>query len=201
MTDDFRDDEAVPLDADDFLIQRYLDGALDDEETLQVEFRMDEDPAFAARIHGYESMFAALDASAVARSAVLWSPDMPASIVEAALNRWQPDHAAPIEDAAPVASGVEQVFGGWRPAVTTFFFADVVLVALIAVLALTRGPADMLRSTVITAKDIALFGIINGPSPEQLSVVVPVTAVAAIVALFGVWSGMRSVWAHTGTSS
>ena len=46
------DDDDLPLDPDDVLLQRYLDGTLGEEEALQVEFRIDEDPDFARRVDG-----------------------------------------------------------------------------------------------------------------------------------------------------
>ena len=195
--DDTRDatlgDENVPLEQDDLLIQRYLDGTLDDEEALQVEFRIAEDASFASRIHAYEAMFAALDRSAVARSAVLWSAGMPTSIVDAAVNRWSPDEAE-AEQRRP--SGLEQVFGGWRPAAVAFALADVVLVGLIGLLAVTHGPLEILRSWVIGTKDLVLFAASHGPSAEQLTLLIPVAALASVAGLFGVWSGVRSVWSR-----
>ena len=187
-------DEDVPLEEDDLLIQRYLDGTLPEEEALQVEFRIDEDSAFAARIQAYEAMFAALDRSALARSAVLWSTDMPAVIVDAAVNRWSPE-SEELEEAR-VPSGLEQVFGGWRPAAVAFALADLILVGLLGLLAVTHGPLEILRSWVIGLKDVVLFLAAHGPTADQLTVIVPVAAVASVVGLYGVWSGMRTVWSR-----
>jgi anti-sigma-K factor RskA len=193
----FGDD--VPIEEDDLLIQRYLDGTLDEEECLQVEFRIDEDPAFASRIQAYETMFAALDRSALARAAVLWSTDMPALIVDAAVNRWNP--GAEEADHERVPSGLEQVFGGWRPAAVAFALADLVLVGLLGLLAVTHGPLEIVRSWVIGLKDVVLFVAANGPSAEQLTVIVPIAAVASVVGLYGVWSGMRTVWTRARVQS
>lgn len=193
-------DEEIPLEDDDLLIQRYLDGTLDEEEALQVEFRIDEDPPFASRIQAYDAMFAALDRSAVARSAVLWSTDMPAAIVDAAVHRWSPEEAdAAEEEHRP--SGLELVFGGWRPAAVAFALADVVLVALIGLLAVTQGPLEILRSWVIGIKDVVLFVLARGPSADQLTVIVPIAALASVAGLYGIWNGMRQVWARARVQS
>jgi hypothetical protein len=201
LHDELAEQEDVPLEEDDLLIQRYLDGTLDEEEALQAEFRIDEDPAFAARVAGYDAMFAALDRSALARSAVLWSEDMPSSIVDAALNRWQPEEAVEDEPGRRVPSGLEQIFGGWRPAAVAFALADVGLVALLGILAITRGPLEILGSWVIGIKDVALFVANNTPSSSQLAVAVPVAALAAIGGLMAVWSGMRNVWSRVEVES
>ncbi len=190
-------DEQIPLEEDDLLIQRYLDGTLGDEEALQVEFRIDEDPAFAGRIQSYEAMFAALDRSAVARSAVLWSSGMPASIVDAAVHRWSAEE----EPEPRRATGLESVFGGWRPAAVAFGLADLVLVGLIGLLAVTHGPLEILRSWVIGTKDVVLFSLAHGPTADQLTVLVPVAAAVSVAGLFVVWSGMRRVWARAGVQS
>ncbi|MCP4867675.1 MAG: hypothetical protein GY898_03035 [Proteobacteria bacterium] len=150
MTDTHdHDEQDVPLDPDDLLIQRYLDGTLEHEEAVEVELRMDEDDAFGSRITAYESMFAALDRSAVARAAVAWADDtMPASIVDAAMNRWQPPAVAePEPTAAPTASPlesaiswIERFFGSWKPAAAAFAVADLVLVGLVGFAALMKDP-------------------------------------------------------------
>lgn len=144
-------DDGIPLDEDDLLIQRYLDGTLDHEEAVEVELRADEDEAFGARISAYESMFAALDRSAVARAAVAWADgSMPASIVDAALNRWQPPAVAETPVRAPVeaktsplesaVSWIERFFGSWKPAAVAFAVADLVLVGLVGFAALMKDP-------------------------------------------------------------
>jgi len=198
------DEEDVPLEEDDRLIQRYLDGTLDTEEALQVEFRIDEDPHFGARVHAYESMFAALDRSALARSAVLWSSEMPEVIVDAALSRWQSEGSAQPAPSSPTVephSGLEEVFGGWKPAVAAFALADVVLGALIVLVAMARGPIELLGGWVISLKDLGLFLIEHAPSPEQVSTVLAVAVLACVASLYGVYAGMRSVLARSGAQT
>ena len=203
--DDSRDgtlqDEDIPLEEDDLLIQRYLDGTLPEEDALEVEYRIDEDPAFASRIQAYEAMFAALDRSALARSAVLWSADMPAAIVDAAMNRWSPAAEVGSAEQERSPSGLEQVFGGWRPAAVAFALADLVLVGLIGLLAVTHGPLEILRSWVIGTKDLVLFSVIHGPTADQLTMIIPIAALACVAGLYGIWSGMRTVWSRTGVES
>lgn len=199
--DDFDETGDIPLDRDDFLIQRYLDGSLDEEEALQVEFRIDEDDAFASRMQAYESMFSALDRSAVARAAVMWGDhSMPAAIVDAALNRWQPDAIeTPSEPAvADGPSGLEQIFGGIRPAAAAFIAADIALAALIVALAVVRGPVEMLKSVVLGLKDVTLFTLSHSPGGDQLAWLVPVTALIALGGLYVVRAGMRGLVARTG---
>lgn len=203
MTDDLLHDDIepddVPLDEDDLLVQRYLDGTLDEEAALQVEFRIDEDDAFAARIHAYESMFAALDGNALLRAAVLWgSETMPAGLVDAAVNSWQPDPGAERDggELPPTAVGLDQVFGGWRPAIVAFVVADVVLASVLLGMTAVRGPLQILESVVLTSKDIVLFTLANVPTLEFLTWAVPLTAIAALVGLRGVWSGVRGILGH-----
>jgi hypothetical protein len=150
---DLDPDEGIPLDEDDHLIQRYLDGTLDAEEALEVELRAEEDSPFGARIAAYESMFAALDRSAVARAAVAWADEsMPALIVDAALNRWHPmpPVAAPrpatvsAPSPSPVAlatSWIDRIFGSWKPAAVAFAVADLALIGVVGLAALAKDPS------------------------------------------------------------
>jgi len=154
MTDhrDLEPDDGIPLDADDLLIQRYLDGTLDHEDAVEVELRADEDEPFGARIRAYEMMFTALDRSALARAAVSWSDEsMPAAIVDAALNRWHPDEVEVAPDRSVVAepsrspievatSWIDRLFGSWKPAAVAFALADLVLVGLVGVAAVIKDP-------------------------------------------------------------
>lgn len=181
------EDDDLPLSADDVLIQRYLDGTLDEEERLQTEFRIDEDPHFARRIAGYSSLFVALD-----REGALRDP-APLGIAEAAIAAWAPS----LESPGDRSRGLADLFGGLRPAVAVFVAADVALAALIAVLMAVRGPIDVMKDWILTIKDVGLYAASMAPTPDQLSVVLPVVTVACLAALAGVWTAGRRVYART----
>ncbi len=200
MTDELYDDDYepddVPLEEDDLLIQRYLDGTLDEEAALQVEFRLDEDDAFAARVTAYEHMFGALDRNALLRAAVLWGTEtMPQGLVDAAVGEWAPQAVTSEAEVAvePTSSGLDQVFGGWRPAVAAFVAADVVLAAVLLGMTVVRGPMQILESVVLGAKDVVLFTVTHVPTTSFLTWAVPITAVVALAGLAGVWSGMKGI--------
>ena len=185
--DVFDEDDEFPLSDDDVLIQRYLDGTLDAEAQLQAEFRIDEDPDFARRIEGYSSLFAALD-----REGALPCP-APLVLAEAAVAAWAPSVRAP----ADPARGLADLFGSLRPAVAVFVAADVVLAALIAVLMVSRGPIDVMKDWILTIKDLGLYAVSVAPTSDQLSVVLPVVTLTCLVALAGVWTAGRRVYART----
>ncbi len=187
MSDPFDEADDLPLDPDDVLLQRYLDGTLDEEEHLQVEFRIDEDAAFARRIAGYSSLFLALDREGAARSPA------PLGLAEAAVATWE--LAAP--PAARRDRGLADLFGGIRPAAAVFLAADGVLAALIAALMIVRGPLNVLRDWVLALKDLGLYAASSVPGPEQVQVVLPALTVAALIALAGVWTAGRRVYART----
>ncbi len=156
--DDALDEEDVPLDEDDFLIQRYLDGTLGADEATEVELRADEDDAFGSRIAAYEQMFAALDRSAVARAAIAWADEsMPATIVERALGR------EIVVPPTPRLSWIERLFGagGWKPAVAAFAVADLVLVGIVGVAALLKSP-DVTPDQLVGSLDGAAAGSLGG---------------------------------------
>lgn len=183
----FDEDDGLPLDADDVLIQRYLDGTLGEEELLQAEFRIDEDPLFARRIDGYFSLFSALDREGASHAPA------PLGIAEAAVAAWAPSVGASHDP----SRGLADLFGGLRPALAVFVGADLVLAALIAILLVVRGPFDVMKDWILTVKDLGLYAVSVAPSADQLQVVLPVVTLTCLVALAGVWTTGRRVYART----
>lgn len=169
---------------DDFLIQRHLDGTLSTEDHLRLEARRD-DPGFAAALSQTEALFSALERSALARSALLWSEEIPEDLVERAIERWQAD------------PGGRPVFSGWKQAASFFVLADSLLVGLIALLGILRGPEELLRSGVLAAKDLALFVAANAPTGDQLAVLLPLTLLGSIGGLFLLGTAMRRILTHS----
>jgi hypothetical protein len=170
-----------PLSEDDFLIQQYLDGTLDEDTALEVELRLDEDDAFAARLGGYGAMFAALDAAGAQRFAA------PLGIAEAAVAQWAPQAEGIRTPDAERASFGSLV--GW------FVAADVVLAAALVALAVARGPVQLLESWVLGVKDLLLWGLAAVPEPSQLAVLLPTLAVGSMVGLALTGAGARRVLA------
>lgn len=170
-------DDEPPLSSDDVLLQRYLDGVLDDEELLDIEQRFTEDPAFVARVESYGSLFLALDLEGARRQTA------PLGIVEAAVAAWEPECASPALAA----------LGGVRSAALWFGLADLVLGAALVGLVAAWGPARLISSWVMGIKDVALWVGATAPSPEQLLLVVPVATVACCAGLMGVFVGARRI--------
>lgn len=181
------DDDDLPLEADDLLIQQYLDGTLDEEAMLQAEFRIDEDPDFARRIAGYSSMFAALD-----REGALRSP-APLGIAEAAVAAWAPTVRA---NEAPATSFAD-LFGSVGWAASVFVAADVLLAGLIVGLMVEQGPVTVFKSWVLGLKDLGLYLASVAPGPDQIAVLLPAVTLASLFALGGVWTAGRRVYART----
>ncbi len=181
------EDDDLPLAADDVLLQRYLDGTLEAEEHLQVEFRIDEDPAFARRVASYASLFSALDREAAARAPA------PLGLAEAAVAAWDR-----VQAVNPTPSlGFADLFGGVRPAAAVFVAADVVLGALIVALMASRGPIDVVKDWVLGLKDLALFAASVAPNGEQAAVLLPAVTAACLATLALVWVAGRRIYART----
>ena len=87
-----------PLNEDEVLIHRFLDGDLSLEESVAFDARLERDPEFQTRLNQTRSLFELLESSALARSALLWSPEskkiLPPTggLVETAITRWKTDH-------------------------------------------------------------------------------------------------------------
>jgi len=172
-----------PLEEDDFLIQRYLDGTLDEDELIDVELRLDVDDAFAARLVGYGAMFSALDAAGAGRMAI------PLGIAEAAVAQWAPQAEA--RRAALPADAV----GGFGSLMGWFAAADVLLAAALVALAVARGPAALLQSWVLGVKDLLLWALASVPEPNQLATLLPALAVASVAGLLLTGAGARRLLA------
>ncbi len=183
LHEDAWDEDEPPLSADDLLIQRYLDGTLDEEAALQVEFRIDEDEAFGARIQSYTNLFAALDVEGALRFPA------PLGLAEAAVAAWAPAWA----DAHP-QRGLADLIGGLRSAATVFLLADAVLAGLLAALMVVRGPVSLFKGWVLGVKDAALWTLSFLPTPDQLTVALPTVTLLTLVGLYGTWvAGQRVV--------
>ncbi|MEE2830227.1 MAG: hypothetical protein VX498_13650 [Myxococcota bacterium] len=174
---------SIVLHADDFLIQRHLDGTLSAEDALHLEARR-HDPDFAAALSQTEALFSALERSSLSRSALLWSEEIPDDLVERAIERWQGE-----DESRPV-------FSGWKQAASFFVLADSLLVGLLVLLGILRGPEELLRSGILAAKDLALFVAANAPSGDQLAVLLPLTLLGSIGGLFLLGAAMRRLLAQ-----
>lgn len=188
--DDLRGDSAleeedVLLDEDDFLVQRYLDGDLQEDEQAAFERRVDAEPELADRLDKAEALFRALDSSALARSALMWSREVPKEMVEEAISRWQAESLdSEVAERRPV-------FGGRLHTVSFFAVANAVLLTLLVGVAALRGPQEVLHAWVVSAKDLALFVVANTPSAEQITLGLPALLLGSIAGLSLVSSVMR----------
>lgn len=177
------DEDEPPLSEDDLLIQRYLDGTLDDEQATALELRAEEDAAFATRLDGYRSLFGALDVEGALRSPA------PLGLAEAAVAAW-----APVWAEAHPQRGLADLFGGLPSAAAVFAAADVVLAGLLVALMAARGPVELFKGWVLGLKDAALWTLSFLPTTDQLTVALPAVTLLALAALYGTWTvGQRVV--------
>ena len=185
-TDDLRpeglEEEDALLDEDDFLIQRFLDGSLDPTECRALEERLETEPELSSRLQSLEALYRVLDTSALARSALMWADDVPRDLVEGAIEQWQAERDP---------ESVRPVFASWKQAASFFVVADAVLASLIVVLAILRGPQELLHSWAISAKDLALFVVTLSPTPQQLSIGLPAVLIVGLGGLLAMGSMMR----------
>lgn len=85
----------TPLDEDEVLIHRFLDGDLPPEEEAAFEARLEREPEFRTLYEETSALFNLLESSALARSALLWAPENKphlsptVDLVENAIERWK----------------------------------------------------------------------------------------------------------------
>jgi len=169
----------VPLEADEMLVQRYLDGHLNDQELNAFELRLDDEPALQRRLEQADALFAALASSALARSALMWSDDLPEGIVERAIERWQSERSPQ----PPVDSELPD-FAGWLQPARVLAIANVFLVLALGGIAVQQGPAELVKTWVLSAKDLLFFIAAHAPSAEQLAYGIPTVLLACVAGLF-----------------
>lgn len=170
--DDDADDD-LPLTEDDRLLQRYLEGLTDPEETLAVELRLDVDDAFAARVEAYAALFEALDRAAAARAPA------PAALVQEAVAHWQ---------APPLRA---------RTALLGFAAVDLAMLAMLAVWGGRHGPAEAVARWARLLAEASVVSAALAASPA-LPATVAAAAVAAIVGLSGTSWAARGVLRRAG---
>ncbi len=174
------DDELdAPLDPDEALLQRYLDGTLSPAEADAAELRMERDPAFAARFDAYASLFAALDLASQ-------PPPTFAPAAEA------------IASLAPARS-VASAFGDLARTLGAFVLLDLVLGAALAAYLVVRGPVEVLKAWLLTAKDLVVLMHDAAPTPEQAAAFGAVAVLAAAVLLGATVVGIQRVLTTGGT--
>ncbi len=172
----------IPLSADEVLVQRYLDGDLSDSECATFELRLDAEPSLRELLDEADGLFAALASSALARSALLWSNDLPEGLVERAISqavdRWQDDLSS---DTA--AATDPPAFAGWLQPGRVLAVANVLLLVALCAIALHQGPAELTKAWVLSAKDLLFFVASHSPSAEQLAYGIPTVLIACIAGL------------------
>ena len=172
------DEDDSLIDEDEFLLQRYLDADLSDGELLKFEARLERDADLRSRLEHSQALFAALDSSALARSALMWSEDVPNDLVERAIDRWR--EARPAEEEA---SPEHPVFAGFFQPGRILVFANVLLLLALGVVAFQQGPEVLLRTWLVACKDLALFLAAAAPTPQQLAYGLPLLLVSCITGL------------------
>lgn len=167
----------LPVDPLEALAQRYLDGTLTPEEEDRAAALMESDPAFAARVGGYASLFSALDRHAY---------EAPADLASSAIAAWS-------AQLAPPEAGWLQIFGGFKRGVGVFAALDVVLAGLLVGLLVSRGPLALLKSWVLTLKDLVVFASHLAPTPEVAAALVPTALLLCTALLGGAVYGLRTL--------
>jgi anti-sigma-K factor RskA len=172
------EDPDLAIDEDEFLIQRYLDSDLDPQELRNFESRLDVEVALQQRLEQCQALFSALDSSALARSALMWSEEVPTNLVERAIERWQ-------ETSTETTASPNELpnFAGLFQPGRVLAAANVALLLILAVMGIQRGPAELLLSWTIAAKDFAFFFASSAPSPQQLAYGLPVVLVSCIAGI------------------
>jgi hypothetical protein len=178
----------IPLSADEVLVQRYLDGDLSDSEGATFDLRLDADPSLRALLDEANGLFAALASSALARSALLWSNDLPEGLVERAIDRWQDDRAAETAAATELPD-----FSGWLQPGRVLVAANVLLLVVLSGIALRQGPTELAKTWVLSAKDLLFFVASHAPSADQMAYGVPTVLVACIAGLLSLGAFARSL--------
>ena len=165
----------LAVDEDEFLIQRYLDADLSAQELRNFESRLDDEVALQQRLEQCQALFSALDSSALARSALMWSEEVPTTLVEKAIERWQSPETVAAESPDELPN-----FAGYLQPGRVLAVANVALVMILTVIGIQRGPAELLMSWTLAAKDFAFFVASAAPSPQQLAYGLPVVLLSSI---------------------
>ena len=192
--DDSSESDALdaPLSADEVLVQRYLDADLSDSDLAAFELRLGAEPSLRDLLDESDGLFAVLASSALARSALLWSDDLPEGLVERAIDqaidRWQDDRAAESESALEAPD-----FAGWLQPARVLAAANILLLIVLGTVALRQGPAELAKAWVLSAKDLLFFIASHAPSSEQLAYGVPTVLVACIAGLLSLGVFARSL--------
>lgn len=172
----------IPLSEDEVLVQRYLDGDLTESERASFDRRLDSDAALRKLLEEADGLFAALASSALARSALLWSSDVPEGLVERAIDRavdrWQDTRTA---EAAAFTDPPD--FTAWLQPGRVLAAANLLLVVALGIVALRQGPAELVKAWVLSAKDLLFFVASHAPSADLVAYGVPTVLVACIAGL------------------
>ena len=180
----------IALSADEVLVQRYLDGDLTAAELAGFDLRLETDPSLRQLLDEADGLFAALASSALARSALLWSNDLPEGLVERAIDRavdrWKDDRAA-----ETAALNDPPDFAGWLQPGRVLAAANVLLLFALGVIALRQGPAELAKAWVLSAKDLLFFVAAHAPSADQLAYGIPTVLVACIAGLLSLGAFAR----------
>jgi hypothetical protein len=109
----------------------------------------------------------------------MWSKDIPTDLVERAIDRWQGAQSPATTSASELPD-----FAGWLQPARVLAFANVLLVMALGAIAVRQGPADLVKTWVLSGKDLLFYVAAHSPSAEQLAYGIPTVLLGCVAGLF-----------------